>query len=124
MKKRPKPALISHDSVGTEESIKKRRAEREKLSNLHLTKEHLSPLVMSKETLEKWGFMTTVPDCDGGTQPSDEGKIRQCERCSEQFVVRRKEEAEECVFHWGRPQMNRINGMPKDTLLCSLLIRP
>ena len=111
LKKRPKPSSISHDSVGTSESVKKRLEEREKLGNLHVTKDHLLPHIMSIETMEKWGFMTKVPEGEGGTRPSDEGKVRQCERCSKQFVVRRKEDAEECVFHWGRPQINRINGI-------------
>ena len=54
--------------------------------------------------------MTDIPDGPGGSNPSDEGKIKQCERCNKQFVVKKREEADECIYHWGRSSMKRENG--------------
>jgi len=51
-----------------------------------------------------------VPDELGGTQPSSEGKTTKCERCGQVFVIKRKNEADKCIYHWGRPHTARING--------------
>ncbi|EJD01091.1 uncharacterized protein FOMMEDRAFT_110616 [Fomitiporia mediterranea MF3/22] len=110
LKKRKKPDSLTHESVGTEGTLQKRRDTHDKLRALKLTKKHLSPHIMPLEAMQKWGFMTEIPDSPGSSNPSDEGKIKQCERCNEQFVVKRKEEAGECVYHWGRAIMNRMNG--------------
>lgn len=110
LSKRPKPTSTSHESVGTEGTLQKRRNERDLLSNLVLKKYHLDQHVMTLEDLKKWGFMTEPPEGPGGTNPSDEGKIRKCERCGQQFMVKKKDEAEECIFHWGRCRTERSNG--------------
>ncbi|KAI5124909.1 hypothetical protein M0805_007337 [Coniferiporia weirii] len=120
LKRRSKPTAISDAAVGTEETLQKRRDEHDKLRALQLSSKHLSPLIMSMDALQQWGFMTAVPDGEGGVNPSDEGKIKQCERCSGQFVVRRREEADECTFHWGRAQMTRMNGEKVRVWSCCL----
>ena len=66
---------------------------------------------MNLEQLKMWGFMTEIPEGPGGQSPSDEGKIKQCDRCSKPFVVKRKENADVCVYHWGRSSVTRENGM-------------
>ena len=83
---------------------------REKLKTLTVSPKQLEPHIMSVEKMKFWGFVTDVPDGPGGTNPSEEGKIKTCERCNKVFVVKRKEEADICVFHWGRARMNKIGG--------------
>ena len=99
-----------HEAVGTEGTLQKRKNERDQLRSLVLKKSHLEQHVMNIDDLKRWGFMTEPPEGEGGTNPSDEGKIRKCERCSEQFLVKRKEEAEECIFHWGRAVTKKSMG--------------
>ncbi|KAL5527323.1 hypothetical protein ACEPAG_6114 [Sanghuangporus baumii] len=110
LKKRSKPTSLLHESVGTEGTLQKRRESHDKLRSLRLSPEHLASHVMNLEQLKTWGFMTEVPDGPGGQSPSDEGKIKQCDRCSKSFVVKRKENADVCVHHWGRVSAKRING--------------
>ncbi|PFH52809.1 hypothetical protein AMATHDRAFT_46017 [Amanita thiersii Skay4041] len=110
LKRRPVPTSANHHSVGTEEELVARAEARKSLDSLRLTKEHLEPLVHSLSELEKWGYFTTVPEEPGGTQPSSEGKTAKCERCAQPFLVKPKDEADNCVYHWGRPYTTTING--------------
>jgi RNA exonuclease 1 len=48
------------------------------------------------------GMWSTSPKVLGGDKPSEEGGVMKCERCKQPKQVRRMEEAEECVYHWGR----------------------
>ena len=34
-----------------------------------------------------------------------------CERCGQRFQVKRREEADQCVYHWGRPFVSKANGL-------------
>jgi RNA exonuclease 1 len=111
IKKRPAPTSLAHDSVGTEGELAARVDARKSLESLHLTRAHLEPLVHSAADLEKAGYFINVPDSPGGTQPSLEGEKAKCERCAQPFVVKRKSEADECIFHWGRPYTTTINGI-------------
>ena len=119
LKKRPKPTSLSHESVGTEGTIKKLREAYDKLRSLSITARKLDPLVMSVEVMEQWGFMVKLPDGPGGSRPHDEGKIRKCERCAKQYVVKGKDEADFCTYHWGRALMSRFNGMSNSLLILS-----
>ena len=110
LKKREKPNSIFHVSVGTERTIKHRKEQLQLLHNLKLNRETMLPYVLSDEMLRKWDYLLSVPDGLGGSQPSEEGKTKICERCRKQFIVKRKEEAEECIFHWGRTYSSRVNG--------------
>ncbi|KAL5508315.1 REX3 [Sanghuangporus vaninii] len=110
LKKRSKPTSLLHESIGTEGTFQKRRESHDKLRSLRLSTEHLISHVMNLEQLKTWGFMTEIPDGPGGQNPSDEGKIKQCDRCNKSFVVKRKENADVCVHHWGRVSAKRING--------------
>ncbi|KAH8113273.1 ribonuclease H-like domain-containing protein [Phellopilus nigrolimitatus] len=64
LRKRPKPNSILHESNVAYAY--------DKLRSLKLSSKHLSPYVMSIDELKRWGFMIRAP--------SDEGKIRQCEK--------------------------------------------
>lgn len=110
LKKRPKPDNINHVSVGTADDIVKREEDRHKLESLRLTVKHLEPYVLSMDEMRLWGYIVDIPDGVGGDQPSEEGNIRKCERCNQQFQVKRLEDADECVFHWGRPFTSKANG--------------
>ena len=110
MKNRPKPDSISHPSVGTNAEITKREEDKKKLESLRLTTTHLEPYIMTLEQMETWGYIVQIPEGEGGSRPSEEGYVQTCERCAEPFMVKRKEEADECVFHWGRKFATRQNG--------------
>lgn len=101
---------MSHPSVGTQEQIVKREAEKQKLQSLQLTTSQLEIYVLSVEEMRMWGYITEIPDGDGGSKPSEEGAVQKCERCSQPFQVKRKEEAEECVHHWGRKFTSKRDG--------------
>lgn len=121
LKKRPKPNSPEHDSIGTESTLQKRRETREKLKALTVSSKQLEPHLMSAETMKRWGFMTELPDGPGGSNPSEEGKVKTCERCNKPFVVKRKEEADVCMYHWGRARMNKVGGRHLSSLLDSCL---
>jgi hypothetical protein len=61
--------------------------------------------------MRTWGYIVEIPEGIGGERPSEEGSIQKCERCNEQFQVKRQEEAEECTFHWGKPFTSKANGL-------------
>lgn len=110
LKRRPKPDSISHFSVGTQNDIAKREEEKKKLESLKLTTSHLASYVLTLEQMETWGYMTEIPEGEGGSRPSEEGATQKCERCAEPFLVKRKDEADECAFHWGKRFTNKQNG--------------
>jgi len=124
LKRREAPTSLIHDSVGTEDELVTRAEARKSLQSLHLTRAHLEPLLHSPAILEKAGYVVCVPDEPGGIQPSSEGKTTKCERCGQVFVIKRKSEADECIYHWGRPHTARINGIPHSSPRIVLLTRP
>lgn len=79
-------------------------------------------MLMSMEQLGTWGFMTDIPPGPGGDQPSLEGKVATCERCGQPFQVKRMKEADECVYHWGKPYSTKINGEQLSLLSWIILI--
>ncbi|TFK75814.1 hypothetical protein BDN72DRAFT_831251 [Pluteus cervinus] len=110
LKRRALPDHPSHDSIGTQGDIAARLEARKSITSLRLTRELLEPVLMSMEQLGTWGFMTVTPPGPGGEQPSLEGKIATCERCGQPFQVKRMKEADECIYHWGKPYSTKING--------------
>lgn len=92
------------------------RAEsRKSLNSLRLTRTLLEPYVHLAADLVQWGYFVEIPDGPGGNQPSLEGKVAKCERCGQPFQVKRKEDADECIYHWGKPFTTTINGKLPDT---------
>ncbi|KAG6866436.1 hypothetical protein C0991_003954 [Blastosporella zonata] len=110
LKRRPVPDSLSHDSVGTEAELAARQVARKSRKALRLTRDHLESHIMNKDALTTWGFMVEIPDGPGGTEPSLEGKTAKCERCTQPFLVKRREEADECIHHWGKPFSAKVNG--------------
>jgi RNA exonuclease 1 len=112
VKNRPIPDSPSHPSVGTEGDLQNRTNTRKSLDSLRLTPTHLEPLVMSLEDMRIWGYIVDTPDGPGNEKPTEEGGVAKCERCAQPFKVKRAEEAEECLYHWGKPYMTHVNGKP------------
>lgn len=110
LKKRPKPDSISHPSVGTEGEILARQEMRKKVESLKLTVSDLEPHVLSVEQMRTWGYIVEVPPGPGGDKPHEEGSVMTCERCTQKFVVKRRDQADQCRFHWGKAFSSKVNG--------------
>ncbi|KAJ7179048.1 ribonuclease H-like domain-containing protein [Mycena filopes] len=110
LKRRKTPDVSSHPSVGTEAEVIARAEALKSRKSLRVTRAHLEHLILSREDMELWGFLLDIPDGLGGNEPSLENKIAQCDRCSKSFLVKRKGEAEICVYHWGKPVSRTVSG--------------
>ncbi|KAG5725008.1 RNA exonuclease 3 [Termitomyces sp. T112] len=110
LKRRAIPDSLNHASVGTEAELAARAEARKSRQALRLSRDNLEPYIMSKEDLESWGYFVEIPDAPGGIEPSLEGKLAKCERCAQPFLVKRKEEADKCVYHWGKPFTTTAGG--------------
>ncbi|KAJ7228576.1 ribonuclease H-like domain-containing protein [Mycena pura] len=118
IKRRSIPDSPSHPSVGTEAEVMARTEALKSRKSLRLTRAHVEHLILSKQDLELWGFILDVPGGTGGEQPSLENKIAKCDRCGKPFQVKRKEEAEECIYHWGKPVSRTANGQKARVYRC------
>ncbi|KAJ7507912.1 Rexo1 protein [Mycena galericulata] len=96
LKRRPPPDASSHPSVGTE----------------------AQHLILPKEDFELWGFFPDIPDGIGGDRPSLENTIAKCDRCGKPSLVKRKDEAEECIYHWGKPVSRTVSGQKVRVYRC------
>lgn len=101
---------MSHPSVGTEGELAARAEAEKSLQAVRITRAIMEPFMLSLEDLQKWGYLVEIPDGPGGHEPSLEGKIAKCERCAQPFMVKRMEEADECIYHWGKPYTTTVNG--------------
>lgn len=110
LKQRPRPDTFSHPSVGTDGDIKARKEAQKELDSLHLTLSQLEPYVLTIDEMKQWEYVVEIPSGVGGDKPSEEGSIQKCQRCNEPFKVKRMEEADECIFHWGRRYTTKTNG--------------
>ena len=110
LKKRDAPQCIGDPTVGTEGDLAARAEAKQAIQSLRLTASHLQPYILSKEEMPTWGYVVDIPDGPGGDKPSEEGGVMKCERCKQPKQVRRMEEAEECVYHWGRLFTKKVNG--------------
>ncbi|RDB22461.1 Exonuclease GOR [Hypsizygus marmoreus] len=122
LKRRPIPDSLSHASVGTEAELTARAESRKAINSLRITRSHMEPYLLSMEEMVKWGYFVQIPDGPGGHEPSLEGKIAKCERCSQPFQVKRQEEADVCIHHWGKPYTTVMNG--EKTRLYNCCSRP
>lgn len=110
LKRRPLPTSPNDPSVGTEEDISTRMEAQKQLEYLRLTRDTVQQLIHPLEELQKWGYFIDIPPGDGGTQPAALGKIVRCDRCPQYYLVKCLDEAEQCIYHWGRPYLTRIGG--------------
>ncbi|RPD67194.1 ribonuclease H-like protein, partial [Lentinus tigrinus ALCF2SS1-6] len=118
LKRRPKPDSMSHPSVGTEAEVLAREEMRKKMQSLKLTAAQLEPYVLTLDELKQWGYIIEIPPGPGGDKPHEEGSIKTCERCTEKFMVKRRDEADHCRFHWGKPFSSKVNGEKRRVYTC------
>ncbi|KAH9951613.1 Rexo1 protein [Amylocystis lapponica] len=118
LKKRDFPDSISHPSVGTDADVAARAEAQKKMDALRLTAVHIENHVLSVDEMERWGYIVDTPAGEGGSRPSEAGSIKTCERCGQPFKVKRREEADECVFHWGRPFTSKADGERRRVYNC------
>ncbi|TFL05888.1 ribonuclease H-like protein [Pterulicium gracile] len=118
LKKRTLPDSPSHDSVGTEGDVQEKKDKKAAISSIKLTRALLEPYILSEEEMKTWGYFTEVPQDPGGSNPSSEGKTAKCERCTQPFQVKRKDEADSCSFHWGKPFSRQIVGEKVRVFTC------
>ncbi|KAF7301748.1 Exonuclease domain-containing protein [Mycena indigotica] len=110
IKRRPTPDSTSHSSVGTEAEVLARAEAQKTRKSLRLTRNHLEHLILSRAELETWGFIVEIPFGIGGDKPSIENELSTCDRCRKAVLVKRREEAEECIYHWGKPISRVVSG--------------
>ncbi|KAI0032042.1 hypothetical protein K488DRAFT_78726 [Vararia minispora EC-137] len=116
IKARPKPTSISHPSVGTSGDLTQRAELTSSIAAHRLTASELDPLVLSREEMDRWGYITNVPDVwgVGGGSPTANGVRMKCERCTQIYVVQPVGEdgasATECEYHWGKAYYTSVNG--------------
>lgn len=91
---------------------------------LKLTVSQLEPYVLSEDQMKTWGYVVEVPPGPGGDKPHEEGSVMICERCTQKFVVKRCEEADQCRFHWGKAFTSRVDGKCLASPIISLTSRP
>ncbi|KAJ6485148.1 ribonuclease H-like domain-containing protein [Mycena vitilis] len=118
LKRRQAPDVSSHLSVGTEEEVIARAEALKTRKSLRITRAHIEHLVMSKEDLEVWGFILDIPEGVGGDEPSLENKTAKCDRCGKAFQVKRKDEADNCIYHWGKPITRKAGGQKERVYRC------
>lgn len=118
LKRRPLPDASSHPSVGTEEEVISRAAALKTRKSLRVTRAHIEHLIVSREDLETWGFILDIPEGVGGDEPSLENKMAKCDRCGKGFHVKRKDEADECTYHWGKPITRTSSGQRERVFRC------
>ncbi|KAI0832387.1 ribonuclease H-like protein [Trametes gibbosa] len=118
LKRRPKPDSAGHASVGSEADVLAREEMRKKVAALRLSAAQLEPYVLSLDEMRMWGYVVEVPPGPGGDRPHEEGAVMTCERCAQKFLVKRREEADECRFHWGRAFSSKVNGEKRRVFTC------
>lgn len=81
------------------------------MNSLHLTRQHLAPLLLSEDEMKKWGYIIDVPDGPGGSKPSEVGNTMKCERCAQPYQVKPQDQvSDECEYHFGKQFTRLING--------------
>ncbi|CCM03185.1 uncharacterized protein FIBRA_05307 [Fibroporia radiculosa] len=118
LKRRPFPDSPSHPSVGSEGEVAARAEARKKLEALRLTVAQLEPHVLSLEEMRKWGYIVEIPPGPGGERPTELGAVKTCERCVQPYMVKKPDDADECVFHWGRLFSSKASGEKRRLYTC------
>jgi len=112
LKKRPPPTSEHHASVGTETQIQARATAQKSYTNLRLTSENLRSALLTHEQMKVWGYVTEIPEewGVGGDRVNEVGNLRKCERCGMDFVVSASPSTTDCIYHWSRPYVTKVNG--------------
>lgn len=88
--------------MGTIDEVTEREESQKQLSSLRLTRQDLQHLTMPLDIMRNWGYIVDIPEGEGGSEPSRTGHTMKCERCSQPYMVKTPDRAEECDYHWGR----------------------
>jgi RNA exonuclease 1 len=56
------------------------------------------------------GYITEIPQGNGGDVPSLEGIESLCDRCSKSFIVKADPHSLECNYHWGKIHSVKVPG--------------
>lgn len=122
LKRRSIPQSVGDPTVGTEGDLAARLEAKKAIQSLRLTSSHLQAYLLTKEEMSTWGYVVDIPEGPGGDKPSEEGGVMKCERCKQPKQVRRMEEAEECIYHWGRLLTKKVAGEKvRQYTCCSVL---
>ncbi|KAL8281117.1 hypothetical protein RQP46_006475 [Phenoliferia psychrophenolica] len=119
LKKRPL-ALTEADTGTLEDDLEREKARTEEEKG-RLTRARIARYVSSKELLAKYDYMVEVPPGPGGDRPTEEGNLRKCERCKEEFTVRREldqVDRQKCHFHYGRMVTEVLGGVKQRVYSC------
>ena len=57
--------------------------------------------------LEMWGYLTALPEGEGGDRPDSTGERQKCERCGVAFIVAKPGNEPVCFFHHGRKRPDK-----------------
>ena len=90
--------------------VLQREEDKKKLAALKLSKVQLEPHVLTLDQMRATGYIVEIPEGVGGERPSEEGSVKNCERCRQPFKVKRMEEADQCTYHYGRVRVFRASG--------------
>lgn len=119
LRQRPIPESLDSPYVGTIKESREKVRQEEERKDSEVTVERVRGYVIPLAQLPTWGFMTAVPDEQGGTEPEAVGEEKTCERCHEKFIVsgatdysafQKQAGRGECVYHWGKLNPARQEG--------------
>lgn len=110
IKKRRKPDNLLHPSVGTTGQFAMREADKDTIRNLKLSRDTLSPLLLSPDLMINLGYALKIPQGAGGDEPTLEGLLANCDRCGNEFTVKGDAGSLDCCFHWGKLYSIKVPG--------------
>lgn len=121
LRKRPAPTSVSHPSVGLQSAYIQSLADLTEAAASRLTAPIVAALVHPRAELGRYGYLLAVPDVEGGQRPTDEGRLRKCDRCAVEYIVGEEGDAK-CWYHWGRARYGKDQGAcpPPHALWCPL----
>lgn len=85
LKKRP--PIVSEEDTGTLETDIQRQKSRQDREKGLISRARISRYVAPRETLSAYQYILDVPLGIGGDAPTEEGKVKKCERCPVEFIV-------------------------------------
>ncbi|GAA5891701.1 hypothetical protein JCM6882_006172 [Rhodosporidiobolus microsporus] len=119
LKKRSQARSV--DETGTLEDEAERLAKVAEEVKGRLTRERVGRWVHDRETLGRFGYPVEVPEGEGGDRVTEEGNVRECDRCKKEYVVKGalgEDELHACSYHFGRMVTEKIAGTRQRVYSC------
>ncbi|BGP40379.1 RNA exonuclease 3 [Rhodotorula kratochvilovae] len=119
LKKRPPARGV--DDAGTLEEETERMARAADEEKGRLTRKRVAKFVHAKEKLKQFDYVVDMPAGQGGDRPTEEGNMRTCDRCKNEFTVRgelSEDGRQACHFHFGRMVTEKIGGQKQRVYSC------